>query len=124
MNPANGLSSNYTSGIKGQGPTYGNAYPMFGSGQTIYSQIGYMLPSKNPKGTRFLPYVAGTFSKYDRLQEEKTIVSNVGINALMNGHKSKLTLDWQTRPTYTDIAGKISSGPRKNTVNLQYQIFF
>lgn len=124
MNPANGLSSNYTSAIKGQGSTYGNALPMFGTGQTVYSQFGYLLPAKHLNGTRFMPYAAVTLSKFDRLQGENTFVSDLGINVLLNGHKSKISIDWQTRPTYTDIAGKITSGPRKNSVIMQYQILF
>ncbi len=124
MNPANGTDPAYTSAMQGQGPTFGNAFPMFGTGQTVYTQFGYLLPSKNLKATRFMPYASATYSKFDRLQGEKTFVSNLGINAMINGHKSKISLDWQTRPTYTDIAGKISSGARKNSVTMQYQIFF
>jgi hypothetical protein len=96
---------------------------MFGTGQVIYTQVGYLLPGKSK--SRFMPYATFTSAKFDRLQDNKMNVYNAGINCLINGHKSKFTLDWQNRPTYevTNL-GQIAKGPRKNSVVLQYQIFF
>lgn len=124
MNPANGLASGYTDGIKGQGATYGNAFPMFGTGQTIYGQFGYLLPAKNLTGIRFMPFVSTTFSKYSRLQDHSTLIADLGMNMFLNGAKNKISLDWQNRPTYTDTNNTVSSGARKNSITFQYQIFF
>lgn len=124
MNPANSLASSYTSAIKNQGQTFGNGVPMFGTGNTWYTQVGYLLPSKNLSKPRILPYAATTLSKYNRLQGKYTLVTNAGASLLVNGHKTKISLDWQTRPTYTDINNVIASGARKNTVTMQYQLFF
>jgi hypothetical protein len=98
---------------------------MFGTGQVIYSQIGYLFPEKflNSK-SRFMPYLSFTSAKFDRLEGKQMNVYNAGINCLMNGHKSKFTLDWQNRPTYELVANAIAEGPRRNCVVLQYQIFF
>jgi len=124
MNPANGTTGINT--ITGHGPTFGNAYPMFGTGQVIYSQIGYLFLVNFLKSkSRFMPYASFTSSKFDALQGLRTNVYNAGINCLVNGHKSKFTLDWQNRPTYELTVGdRVVKGARKNTVVLQYQIFF
>lgn len=123
MNPANGAS--FLS-MAATGPTFGNAHPMFGTGQVIYSQVGYLLPENFLKcKSRFMPYASFTHAKYDRLMGESMDLYNAGINCLINGHKSKFTLDWQNRPTYgTNIAGGVIKGDRKNTFILQYQVFF
>jgi hypothetical protein len=123
MNPANG--SNATNSISGQGPTYGNSLPMFGSGHTIYTQFGYVLPDNFTKGIgRLMPYCAATLSKYDYFDKFWTNTFNVGINYFINDHKSKITVDWQNRPNYYIENGEILSGKRLNTIVLQYQIFF
>lgn len=125
MNPANGSSLHAVNGITGHGPTFGNAHPMFGTGQVMYSQIGYLLPENFLKSkSRFMPYASFTHAKYDRLQGKTVEVFNAGINCLINGHKSKFTLDWQNRPTYENTATGIVKGSRKNSVILQYQVFF
>jgi hypothetical protein len=125
MNPANGSLG--LNGIPFHGPTHGNTYPMFGTGQVIYAQLGYLLPENFLKAkSRFMPYVTFTNARFDRLWGEKMNVYNAGINCLVNGHRSKFTLDWQSRPTYTQDfrSYKIIKGSRKNCVVLQYQIFF
>lgn len=123
MNPANG--TNIFNTLVQHGPTFGNAHPMFGTGKVIYSQVGYLLPENflNSK-SRFMPYVTFTNADYDRLKGEQMNVYNAGINCLINGHKSKFTLDWQNRPTYEERGGTLEEGKRKNSVVLQYQIFF
>lgn len=124
MNPANGKSTlPYT--FTGQGPTYGNSYPMFGTGQVIYSQIGYLLPENFLKSkSRIMPYATFTSARFDQLRDKPMNIYNAGINCLINGHKSKFTLDWQNRPTYEFVMNGIKEGKRKNSVVVQYQIFF
>lgn len=117
MNPANGLATTGTSfnGI-------GNAYPMFGTGQTIYGQAGFLLPKNILKeaGT-LMPYLSGTYSKYQRLNDP-TFVWNAGINWFIKDHTSKLTLDYQQRPVYDNTDLKVTQ--RKSAVTLQYQVMF
>jgi hypothetical protein len=125
MNPANGTQLHAGNSITGQGPTYGNSYPMFGTGKVIYSQVGYLFPENFLKmKCRLLPYADVTAAQFDRLNGLWTNTFNAGINFLVNGHKSKFTLDWQNRPTYEVVAGEVVKGGRKNSVTLQYQVFF
>lgn len=123
MNPANGTSA--TNGITGHGPTYGNTYPMFGTGRTIYSQVGYLLPEHFLKmKCRVMPYSSFTASKFDRLNGLRSNTVHAGVNFLVNGHKSKFTLDWQNRPTFEVVSNEVVKGKRLNSVTLQYQVFF
>ncbi len=125
MNPANATTLNAANSITGQGSTYGNAYPMFGTGNVIYAQIGYLLPDNFLKMTgKLMPYASASLAKYDRLGGLSTNTYNLGINYLVSGHKSKITLNWENRPTYQLINSEIKSGERLNCVLVQYQIFF
>lgn len=118
MNPANGSTLNSANSITGQGPTYGNSYPMFGTGHVIYSQVGYVLPSK-----RWMPYATATLAQYDRMQGLSTNTYNLGLNYYMQGNKSKLSLDFQNRPSYQMQGDVIKAGDRLNTLTLQFQLF-
>ncbi|MBU6325015.1 MAG: hypothetical protein KJS92_05955 [Bacteroidetes bacterium] len=124
MNPASG--SSLTSLAKDAGSQFGNAYPMFGSGKVLYAQTGYLLPSKVHLGTgRLMPYASATLARFDRLQSKPCNTFNAGINWLLQGHKAKITLDYQNRPGYLVHAdGNVESGARRSAVTMQYQIFF
>ncbi len=123
MNPASSTSS--LNVISGAGSVYGNSLPMFGTGSVIYSQIGFLLPKDILKsGQLLLPYASATLAKYDRLGGLTTNSFNAGINWLINGHKSKITLDWANRPTYKTSGTTLLADSRKNCVTVQYQIFF
>lgn len=125
MNPANGTSLTAANSISGKGPLYGNTLPMFGTGNVVYAQAGYLLPTGwLPRGAQLLPYVSATIAKFDKLDGLGTQTYDAGVNYLLNGHKAKFTLDLQNRPTYGVSAGKIVAGDRKNCVTLQYQIYF
>jgi hypothetical protein len=122
MNPGNGTNDAYA--LTGQGPTYGNSFPMFGTGHTIYTQLAYLLPKHICKGKiRIMPYSSAQFSFYQMLGYKLDWVSHIGVQFLILGHKSKISLDWQNRPSfYNDTT--IKEGNRKNQLVLQYQIFF
>ena len=124
MNPMNGTSLNTSNSITGQGSNYGNAYPMFGTGNVIYTQIGYLMPQSILKSGQLMPYASFTHAAYDRLEGKKMEVYNAGINYLIKGHNAKVSLDWQNRPVYgLDNNGAVTTGARKNSIILQYQIF-
>lgn len=125
MNPANGTLLNSSNSLTGQGPTFGNAYPMFGTGSVVYAQVGYLFSKAVlPEGYRLMPYASLTLAKFDKLNGLAANTVNAGLNCFLNGHKSKLSLDWQNRPTFSVESGITKSGPRKNQFVLQYQIFF
>ncbi|MBK8699151.1 MAG: hypothetical protein IPN29_06260 [Saprospiraceae bacterium] len=125
MNPASSSSLNNTNSITGQGPTYGNAYPMFGTGRVFHAHAGYLMPGTLTHGHgKLMPYFSATLAKFDRLQGLWTNTYHVGLNYLIQDHKSKISLDLENRSTYSLEQGAVVSGNRKNSITLQYQIFF
>jgi hypothetical protein len=93
---------------------YGRDYlfSAYGTGNMIYSHVGYVIPSKASK-TRFQPYVSFANNNYDVTSDSRNIIG-AGINAYFSKHHSKLTLDFQNQ-TFGTTQG--------NTVTLQAMIF-
>lgn len=119
MNPATGTSS--TVGIQESGPTYGNAYPMFGTGNAVYTQCGLYVPNVIGS-TGLLPYVSLFYANWDRVTLPTAVIS-AGCSVLFDKHRSKISLDLQNRPTYTtNTVGTILTGDRKTQVTVQYQV--
>ncbi|HRI80661.1 MAG TPA: hypothetical protein PLR06_14115, partial [Cyclobacteriaceae bacterium] len=119
MNPANGIQPGYPAGSQG------NAFPMFGTGQAIYTQVGYLMKQNlfgEGNGT-LMPYASLMSAKWDRL-DSRMNVWDIGVNWFVKGHTSKFTLDYQNRPYFfTNGNELVQSGYRGQWV-LQYQIFF
>jgi hypothetical protein len=122
MNPADGppASAGFFAGSQG------NAFPMNGSGHTIYCQVGYLLKKDllgEDKGT-IMPYTTLQSASFDRLDKQMTVF-NIGINWFIKGNNSKLSLDYQNRPVY-DVVGNnlIRNSSRKGQLAMQYQFFF
>lgn len=125
MNPANGSNLNNSYAFGAHGPNYGNALPMFGTGQTLYTQVGYLLPSgKNENIGRLLPYAAATIAQFNKLNGLMANTYALGVNYLIQKHQSKISLELQNRPTFLKIANQIKASKRLNSLTLQYQIFF
>lgn len=121
MNPATGT----TQPITGVGNTHGNAYPMFGTGEVMYAQAGYKFKDNllGEQGT-LQPYITYQRANYDRIVGS-TNIYNTGVNWLIKNHSSKLSLDFQLRPTYqnsTSTANQLERSSRRGAVTLQYQI--
>lgn len=113
MNPANGVNSNGT--LNGAG----NAYPMFGTGTTLFAQAGYLLPeSFLGKDFRLMPYAMLTYSQFDRLTDPVTVY-DAGINYLIDGHRAKITLNYQNRPVFDSSTNSVQE--RKNALIMQFQ---
>jgi len=117
MNPANGTDGSTFNGA-------GNAYPMFGTGHVIYAQTGYKLRDSlmGELGT-LMPYATSQIALYDRLADP-VMVFNTGLNWLISGHNSKITIDYQNRPVFSPSVDKPVATSRASTVTLQYQVFF
>ena len=103
----------------------GNAYPMFGTGQSVYTQVGLRLPPDllGEQGT-LMPYASFRASSYDRLAD-LVRVYDAGVNWLINKHQSKISLNFQLRPVFEQNA----NGAAEHTSNassawLQYQVSF
>ena len=120
MNPANGSSIAGT-----PAGSYGNAFPMFGTGNVIYAQVGYLLKKDllGDKGT-LMPYITYQNGNYTQLDKPANIY-DFGVNWFIKSHTSKFTLDYQLRSTYTTVGTDlIQDASMKGQVVLQYQIFF
>ncbi len=103
----------------------GNAFPMFGTGQQIYAQVGYLM-KKDLLGEgngALMPYLTVQSAKLDRLDKQMNVY-DVGVNWMIKGHISKITLDYQSRPTYEVQGTDLIRTDRKGQLVLQYQIFF
>ncbi|SEK26337.1 hypothetical protein [Parapedobacter koreensis] len=119
MNPANGttMAGNAFSGG-------GNGYPSFGTGDLVYAQVGYKFKENLIGSTTLMPYASAQFANYDRLNDNM-LFWDAGINWLLKGTTSKLTLAYQNRPVYETAAnGNGERSGHKGTALLQYQVFF
>jgi hypothetical protein len=118
MNPASGLASGYPAG------TQGNAFPMFGTGNVVYGQFGYLLKRDlfGPGNGTLMPYVHAQIANYQRLTKTLGIYT-VGVNYLIKGHNGKLTLDYQNRPYYETSGNQYAPQGRRGQLTLQYQVF-
>ena len=121
MNPASAVSS-----TGGSFNGAGNAFPMFGTGEVWYGQLGYLM-SKDLLGAdngQLMPYVSLMSANYERLHDQMNVF-NIGINWLLKGHTSKLTFDYQNRPVFnTAASGDIVKTSSRSQFVLQYQIAF
>ncbi|HOZ86838.1 MAG TPA: hypothetical protein PL029_03720 [Bacteroidia bacterium] len=121
MNTANGVVG--AASFNGAG----NAFPLIGTGQVIYAQGAYLFKKDLLKKQGTLqPYVSGMYANYQKLKDP-VIVYDIGLNWIMSGQNSKLSLDYQSRPIFnTNANGEISEtkSARRGQVVLQYQVAF
>lgn len=114
MNPATGNSD--TSVLNGAG----NAFPAYGTGDVFYVQVGYKFQENLIGKTTLMPYASIQHANYDRLSQTMNYY-DMGVNWLLAGHTSKLTLAYQNRPVYNTV-GDLTT--HKNAVVAQYQVSF
>ena len=121
MNPANGSIA--TNSLAPN--AYGNAFPMFGTGNVIYAQAGVLF-GKNMLGEsigQLMPYVSLMSAGFQKLKGNQMNVVDIGINWFQKGHNAKFTIDYQHRPTYfNDVVGNPQPSKYKNAIIAQYQI--
>jgi hypothetical protein len=60
---------------------------------------------------------------FDQLNKQMDVY-NLGVNWLLKGHTSKLTLDFQSRPVYSLQNDIITRTTRRGQVVLQFQVSF
>lgn len=114
MNPSNG--SKNESILNGSG----NGFPAYGTGNVVYAQVGYKLKDKLIGNATLMPYASIQSAKYERLNDQMNFF-DAGVNLLLAGHTSKVTLAYQSRPIYNSNGDKID---RLGGGVLQYQIYF
>ncbi|MBS1634546.1 MAG: hypothetical protein JST26_01400 [Bacteroidetes bacterium] len=105
----------------------GNAFPLIGTGQVVYAQAGYLFRHDLLKSQGTLqPYASAIYANYQKLKDP-VLVYDLGINWIMSGQNSKLSLDYQSRPIFnTDVNGDVreTKSARRGMVVLQYQVAF
>jgi hypothetical protein len=121
MNTANGTNS--SASFNGSG----NGVPLIGTGQVVYAQAAYLFKKDLLKTHGTLqPYVSGVYANYERLKDP-VMLYDIGLNWIMSGQNSKLSLDFQSRPIFnTDSNGDIheTKNARRGQLVLQYQLMF
>jgi hypothetical protein len=97
-----------------QSNDYGTNYLLgpYSSGEMLYAHLGYLLP-KSISSTRIQPYTSYNHTFIDASNQDRTIFG-LGINAYLNGHNSKLTLEFQNERFL---------GQTTNRINLQAMIY-
>jgi hypothetical protein len=122
MNTATGVAG--TSSFNGAG----NSMPLIGTGSVVYAQAAYLF-KKDLLGSHgtLQPYVSGFYANYDKLKDPVTVY-DIGVNWLIGGQNSKISLDYQSRPIFNQntTTGDISEtkSARRGQVVLQYQVTF
>ncbi len=106
----------------------GNAFPLVGTGQVIYVQAAYLSKKDLLKKQGTLQtYLSGIYANYEKLNDP-VVVYDIGVNWIMSGQNSKLSLNYQSRPIFnTDaLTGNISEtkSARRGQIVLQYQVAF
>lgn len=96
----------------------GNAYPVMGTGEHVYGQVGFLIP-----GTPLQPFVTTQVSAMEALDDLST-VHEAGFNAYVQGHNAKLTVQYRSRPVFEVEPEGVVLGGRASEVNLQTQVFF
>jgi len=120
MNPGNGTDANGT--LNGAG----DAFPMVGTGSTIYAQLGYKFKDNLFAKTATLqPFTATQIGLFDALADPM-VMAEAGFNLFLTGtHTSKLSMVYQNRPVFsTNVAGVNFQSDRKSMVVMQYQVSF
>ncbi|GAB3635860.1 hypothetical protein GCM10027422_14500 [Hymenobacter arcticus] len=130
INPGTGVSS-------GLATLAGNALPLIGTGNTVYAQLGLLLPKNllGPKA-KLQPYVAYLHNNLEGLRNPDGTIKGVnvydaGLNLYLDGHNAKLTLNYRARPDFSDQTflpanngqATVNSVKYRPEVTLQAQVY-
>lgn len=122
-------------GDPGSGTSFsgqGNAYPMIGTGHTIYSELGILIPGTVGKSIQFQPYVNWQGSGFDTFVNapspgtigfDQAWMHHVGagVNMFIHRHNAKVTLEYRNRPIF-NTNGTVESR-KGNSFVLQMHLF-
>ncbi|WP_073093798.1 hypothetical protein [Cyclobacterium lianum] len=116
MNPANGI------GASGSFNGAGNSFPMMGTGQTYYGQLGYLMKRDLLADWGTLqPFVTSQLSLFDGL-DDPMFMYEYGLNWLIKGNQTKLSVHYQSRPVFEAQTSEILQTDRKGMLVMQLQI--
>lgn len=117
MNPTNGTNGSGSF----NGP--GNNFPMMGTGNTFYGQVGYLMKRDmlGDFGT-LQPFITAQVSKFDLLNDPM-VMYEYGLNWLIDGNHTKVSFHYQSRPVFNpDFNGDLVQTERKGMMVMQFQI--
>lgn len=108
--------------------SYGNAFPMMGSGTTEFLQVAYKFKNNLLKDRGTLqPYFGVQVSQFQAIAYDNMVMADMGLNWIISGYH-RISLNYQSRPVYQvdpisknlveNVAG------RRGMVYLQYQVSF
>jgi len=102
------MNVGFGSGTTQNGP--GNAQPTIGTGNIFYTQSGILLPKSilGDKG-RLQPFGALTHKQFEFF-DEGSWQYDLGLNYYINGHHSKITLQYSQRPLFEQFVRSGSAG--------------
>ena len=102
------------------GPNYyksaANPGRTIATGGVIYGQLGYLLPGEGPQD-RFMPYISYANGNPEAFDDNSSIFK-LGLNYFMNGHSSKLTLEY-TNTVTPNTEGTLNA----DVITLQMHVF-
>jgi hypothetical protein len=98
----------------------GNAYTMLGTGNSLYSELGFLLPGTVGESIQFQPYVNTQLSKWQAYQDMMAHVG-VGLNMFIARHNAKVTLEYRNRPIFNS-SGQVENR-KGNSFVLQMHLF-
>lgn len=99
----------------------GNSFPMIGTGHVGYLQTGFMFPKKwFGKGDfTMMPYFCSQVAVWDRLNDPM-FTFDTGLNFLFEGHRYKMTINYQNRPVFDNT--NFREMQRNSMATFQFQI--
>lgn len=115
-------ANNITSGGGNDFNGAGVAFPMIGTGPSIYMQFGYAFEMAKVLGQEMIiqPNISIQHSDWDALEQNMTVY-DFTVNFMINGkHSNKISLGYQYRPIYD--ATTLKQKDAKGMAVLQYQI--
>ncbi|MEI6864819.1 porin [Flavicella sp.] len=115
-------ANNITSGGGDDYNGAGVAFPMIGTGASLYMQFGYAFEQAKVLGQEMIiqPNIAIQHSDWDALEQNMTVY-DFTVNFMLNGkHSNKISLGYQYRPIYDSTTLKQIDA--KGMAILQYQI--
>jgi len=90
-----------------QNNNYGKDYLFnaYGTGSMIYGHAGYLIPTE--KLTKLQPYISYASNSYDAVDDNRNVFG-IGSNLYMNGHNSKLTLEYKNEKFGDNETGTVT----------------
>ena len=98
----------------------GNKYPVMGTGNHVYTQLGYLLPG-DLRGTKLQPYATTQVSMMDALDDPMVVVEG-GLNWYVSGQNFKLTPHYRNRPIFEQSGDQTSASGRASELILQMAV--